>query len=53
MVNAHALQASIFRIAWVKIVNTNMVIAVLLTNWGSRYGEPLGCLYADKLKGLR
>lgn len=50
-VNAHALQASMFRMsqAGVKIANTNMVIAELLANWGSQYAESVGRLYANRL----
>ena len=50
-VNQHALMAAMFRMsqAGVKIANTNMVIAEILADWGSKYGAPLGKLYADRL----
>lgn len=50
-VSEHALYASMLRMsqAGVKIANTNMVIAELLADWSSRYGAPLGQLYADRL----
>lgn len=50
-VNQHALYASMFRMSQVgvKIANTNMVIAELLADWSSRYGVPLGKLYANRL----
>lgn len=50
-VNAHALQASMFRMsqAGVKIANTNMVIAEILADWSSAYGAPLGKLYSERL----
>ena len=50
-VNAHALQAAMFRMAYagVKIANTNMVLAEILADWSSQYGGPLAELYANRL----
>lgn len=50
-VNQHALMAAMLRMnqAGVKIANTNMVIAEILADWSSKYGAPLGQLYAERL----
>lgn len=53
-VNAHALQAAIARMsqAGVKMANANMVVAELLANWATEYGEPLGKLYSKYLSNF-
>lgn len=50
-VNQQALYASMFRMsqAGVKIANTNMVIAEILSDWSSAFAPALGKLYAQRM----